>query len=160
MSVTLSNLKPARGSKHRRKILGRGEGSGHGQTATRGMKGQRSRAGDGRMMGFEGGQIPLLRRLPKRGFNNSVFSHRFSVVNLHMLERNFEPGQTVTLEALDQRRLIDPRRPVKILGQGQLTKKLTVQAHAASRRACEVITQAGGRLELLSPAAPAAPSKR
>ncbi|MBI2070880.1 MAG: 50S ribosomal protein L15 [Elusimicrobia bacterium] len=147
--LNLSDLRPAPGSKHRRKLLGRGEGTGHGQTSTRGMKGQRSRSGDGRMPGFEGGQIPLLRRLPKRGFNNAEFRTEYSVVNLEVLERCFKAGDKVDPESLLERGLLRRDSPVKILGNGTLTKKLTVAAHAASARAREAITKAGGEFQLI-----------
>ncbi|MBI4064046.1 MAG: 50S ribosomal protein L15 [Elusimicrobia bacterium] len=152
MSVNLSTLKPARGSKHRRKILGRGEGSGHGQTSTRGMKGQRSRSGDGRRMGFEGGQMPLLRRIPKRGFNNAVFKKHYAIVNLNLLDKIFASGDQITPEELHNRGIIrDPGLRVKILGEGSLTKKLHVAVHAASRSAEQAITKAGGRFEAIRP---------
>ncbi|MBI4668450.1 MAG: 50S ribosomal protein L15 [Elusimicrobia bacterium] len=148
--VNLSNLRPAKGSRHRRKLLGRGEGSGHGQTATRGMKGQGSRSGDTRMMGFEGGQMPLLRRVPKRGFNNAVFRRSWAVVNLETIEKNFQSGDTVDPVRLRQRGILRPGgAAVKILAQGRLTKNLAVEAHAASRQAQEAIIKAGGTLKIL-----------
>ncbi|MEK7287263.1 MAG: 50S ribosomal protein L15 [Elusimicrobiota bacterium] len=150
MTINLSNLKPARGAKHRRKIVGRGEGSGYGQTCTRGMKGQGSRSGDGRMMGFEGGQTPLLRRVPKRGFNGSVFSRRYATVSLEALERHFQAGDTVTLEELRRRRLVHGDGFVKILATGKLTKKLLISVHAASHTASEAIVKAGGALDIIS----------
>lgn len=152
MNISLSTLRPAKGAKHRRKILGRGEGSGHGQTSTRGMKGQRSRSGDGRRMGFEGGQTPLIRRIPKRGFNNAVFKKTYLIVHLGQIETKFSIEDHVTPEELYIRGLIqDKSRPIKILGGGALTKKLTVSAHAASARAKEAIENAGGRFEAAVP---------
>lgn len=149
--INLSNIKPARGSKHRRKILGRGEGSGHGQTATRGMKGQGSRSGDTRMMGFEGGQMPLMRRLPKRGFNNTEFKKSFAVVNLDDLDRVYQSGDEVNADSLMKKRLLqDSSLPVKVLGRGQLTKKLTVRVHAASAQARQAIEKSGGHWEQIT----------
>ena len=149
--INLSVLAPARGSHHRRKILGRGEGSGHGQTSTRGQKGQRSRSGDGRMMGFEGGQTPLLRRIPKRGFNNARFKKYYVTVNLQTLERYFSDGDAVTMEELIKLDIIkNSNLPVKVLAEGKLKKKLFVKVHAASAHAKAAIEKAGGSLELVS----------
>ncbi len=103
--IGLHNLKPAKGSRHRRKIVGRGEGSGHGGTATRGMKGQKARSGDGYMLGFEGGQMPLLRRIPKRGFT-SVNKIEYSIVNLDTLAKYFDAGAEVTKESLRKKGII------------------------------------------------------
>ncbi len=147
--VNLSFLSPTIGSRHRRKILGRGEGSGHGQTSTRGQKGQLSRSGDGRMMGFEGGQTPLLRRIPKRGFSNARFKKTYTVVNLETLERCFSDGDTVTPQELHKLGVIgNVQAPVKLLAHGKLTKKLTIKVHAASGAASKVIETLGGKLEL------------
>lgn len=149
-TVNLSGLKPAGGSHHRRKILGRGEGSGHGQTSTRGMKGQRSRSGSTRRMGFEGGQTPLLRRIPKRGFNNAYFKKSYTVVNLSVLENLFSNGDTVSPDNLVRLGVVkDKNLPVKILGQGELTKSLTIKAHAASVQAANAVKKAGGTLEII-----------
>lgn len=146
--INLSQLQPSHGSRHRRKILGRGEGSGHGQTSTRGMKGQRCRSGDSRMVGFEGGQTPLLRRIPKRGFNNKAFHRGYTVVNLSQLERYFSSGDRVTPEEL--RRLGIVRRkhwPVKVLADGKLSKNLILCVDAVSKTAKSQIEKAGGSVE-------------
>jgi len=145
---TLSNLKPPRGSRHRKVRVGRGMGSKMGKTAGAGNKGQQSRRGYSRRPGFEGGQMPLHRRLPKRGFS-APFSKSFAVVNVESLNA-FAAGDTVTPESLAQRGLIHAQRDgVKILGDGDLKVKLTVRAHAFSKSAQEKIAQAGGTAELL-----------
>jgi large subunit ribosomal protein L15 len=145
---TLSNLKPPRGSRHRKVRVGRGMGSKLGKTAGAGNKGQQSRRGYSRRPGFEGGQMPLHRRLPKRGFS-APFSKSFAVVNVESLNA-FAAGDTVTPESLTERGLIHARRDgVKILGDGELKVKLTVRAHAFSKSAQEKIAQAGGTAELL-----------
>ena len=145
---TLSNLKPPRGSRHRKVRVGRGMGSKMGKTAGAGNKGQQSRRGYSRRPGFEGGQMPLHRRLPKRGFS-APFSKSFAVVNVESLNA-FAAGDTVTPESLAQRGIIHARRDgVKILGDGDLKVKLTVRAHAFSKSAQAKITQAGGTAEVL-----------
>ncbi|HYL09178.1 MAG TPA: 50S ribosomal protein L15 [Candidatus Acidoferrales bacterium] len=149
MAVKLSNLKPPRGSRHRKVRVGRGIGSKLGKTAGAGNKGQKSRKGYSRRPGFEGGQMPLHRRIPKRGFHN-LFSREFSVVNVESLD-GFASGDVVTPETLRARGLV--RRPgdaVKILGDGELKTKLTVHAHAFSKSAQQKITAAGGVIEILS----------
>jgi large subunit ribosomal protein L15 len=141
--MELSNLKPKKGSRKPRKRVGRGPGSGHGKTAGRGEKGQKSRAGFSRMLGFEGGQMPLHRRLPKRGFTN-IFKEEFHILNLADLDR-FESGATVDESALRSAGLVKGgRKKIKILGNGDLTKKLTVQADKFSKTAREKIEAAGG----------------
>src|SRR5438876_2350147 len=142
-------LKPAPGSRHRRKIVGRGIGSGHGAQSTRGMKGQRSRAGFSGMTGFEGGQMPLIRRVPKRGFRHTAFSDHFEVVNIRDFEKNFEAKSSVTPEILKEAGLLKGRDKVKVLGDGALTKSLAVHAHAFSASAKEKIEKAGGSVEIL-----------
>ena len=145
---TLSNLKPPRGSRHRKVRVGRGMGSKMGKTAGAGNKGQQSRRGYSRRPGFEGGQMPLHRRLPKRGFS-APFSKSFAVVNVESLNA-FAAGDTVTPESLAQRGLIHAQRDgVKILGDGDLKVKLTVRAHAFSKSAEEKIARAGGKVEVL-----------
>ncbi|OGS17247.1 MAG: 50S ribosomal protein L15 [Elusimicrobia bacterium RIFOXYA2_FULL_50_26] len=139
----LHNLKPAPGSRHRRKIIGRGEGSGHGGSATRGRKGQKARSGDGKMSGFEGGQIPLLRRIPKRGFHNE-FRTEYAAVNVETLNELFDNGAEVTIQALRAKGIAKRRLPLKILGNGELGKPLTVKADAFSKSAEEKIKAAGG----------------
>jgi len=142
--MELNNLKPRKGSRHAKKRIGRGPGSGHGKTAGRGEKGQKSRSGYSRMLGFEGGQMPLHRRLPKRGFTN-IFKKEHAVVNVSDLER-FDSGMTVDEGALRKAGLIKGQTPngIKILGDGSLTKKLTVQAAKFSATARKQIEAAGG----------------
>ena len=147
--MRLDELKPAPGSKHRRKIVGRGIGSGHGAQSTRGMKGQRSRSGFGGMAGFEGGQIPLIRRIPKRGFRHTMFDADRAVINVGSLEINFEANAEVTPQALHAKKLIRKGQQVKILSTGELKKSLVVKAHAFSASAQEKIQKAGGRAEIL-----------
>src|SRR5579863_8177353 len=127
--MRLDELKPPRGAKHRRKIVGRGIGSGHGAQSTRGMKGQRSRAGFSGMTGFEGGQIPLIRRMPKRGFRHSQFRVPRSIINVGDLDKWFENKAQVTMEILQNLGLARKGNQLKILGNGDLTKILTVKAH-------------------------------
>jgi large subunit ribosomal protein L15 len=148
-SITLSNLKPTPGARRRRVRLGMGEGSGTGQTATRGQKGQRSRSGDGKLVGFEGGQTPLLRRIPKRGFTNGAFKVTYQVVSLESLERVFKNKTEIGLEDLRVHRLVKGRKPIKILGDGDLKRKLTVSAHAFSTSAKAKIEKAGGKAEVV-----------
>jgi len=147
--VGLHNLKPAKGSVRKRKRVGRGPGSGTGKTAGRGENGQKSRSGYSRKVGFEGGQMPLHRRVPKRGFTNAPFRKEFAEVNLGRLEV-FEDGTIVTPEVLVKRGIVKRVRDgVKILGKGDLTKALTVHAHRFSARAKERIAGAGGKAEVL-----------
>jgi len=141
--MELGNLKPRKGARHAKKRVGRGPGSGHGKTAGRGEKGQKSRTGFSRMRGFEGGQMPLHRRLPKRGFTN-IFKKENAVVNVSDLER-FDNGSTVDENALRGAGLVKGRRDgIKILGNGKLTKKLTVHATKFSDAARKQIEAAGG----------------
>jgi large subunit ribosomal protein L15 len=141
--MELNKLKPKKGARHARKRVGRGPGSGHGKTAGRGEKGQKSRTGFSRMLGFEGGQMPLHRRLPKRGFTN-IFKKEIAVVNVSELER-FENGATVDEGALRKAGLVKGRADgIKILGDGKLTKKLTVHANKFSASAKKHIEAAGG----------------
>ena len=141
--MELSNLKPKKGARHAKKRVGRGPGSGHGKTAARGEKGQKSRSGFSRMRGFEGGQMPLHRRLPKRGFTN-IFKKEHAVVNLSDLER-FDNGGTVDETALRQAGLVKGKNDgIKILGNGKLSKKLTVVATKFSETARKQIEAAGG----------------
>ena len=150
MSVTLSNLRPPRGSRHRKVRVGRGIGSKLGKTAGAGNKGQKSRKGFSRRPGFEGGQMPLHRRLPKRGFHNP-FGKDYAVVNLGAVGKAFAAGDVVTPESLRERGLAHGgSRPIKILGDGELNVALTVRAHAFSRSAEEKITRAGGKVERIS----------
>jgi len=143
----LQDLRPAFGATRDRKRVGRGPGSGHGKTAGRGEKGQKSRTGYRHLRGFEGGQMPLHRRVPKRGFTN-IFRVEYDVVNLADLDR-FESGAKVTPELLASHRLAHGRRPVKILGDGQIGKPLEISAHKFSASAQAKIEAAGGRCEVI-----------
>ena len=134
------------GRRQKRKRIGRGEGSGQGKTAGKGHKGQKARSGGGVPAYFEGGQMPLTRRIPKFGFNN-IFRKEYEVVNLASLDKKFEAGAVVGVEELRKARLVRSRKPVKILGNGQITKALTVKADAFSDSAREKITAAGGTAE-------------
>ncbi len=141
-------LKPAPGSRKARKRVGRGPGSGHGKTAGRGEKGQKSRSGYAHRRGFEGGQMPLYRRVPKRGFHNP-FATEYRTVNVERLN-DFAPGSEVTPEVLEGSGLLRKgRSPVKILGGGELRVALTVRAHRFTRSAAKKIESAGGRAESL-----------
>lgn len=132
-----------------RKRIGRGPGSGHGKTAGRGHKGQRARTGYSASPLFEGGQMPLVRRVPKRGFNNR-WAQSVAVVNLDVLERNFQAGEEVSIESLSGKGLLKGRFDLlKVLGNGELTKNLAVSAHRFSRSAVEKIEKAGGRAVVL-----------
>jgi len=143
--MNLHTLAPNKGAKHRVKRLGCGESSGHGKTSCKGNKGQKARSGSGTRVGFEGGQMPLHRRLPKRGFNNINFKTKVEVVNVGQLEKAFDDGATVTEEALREAGLINRAcEVVKILGTGELTKKLVISGGAVSASAKEKIEKAGG----------------
>jgi large subunit ribosomal protein L15 len=151
--MDLSNLKPADRSKHSKKRIGRGHGSGQGTQAGRGHKGAKSRSGFKFKRGFEGGQMPLHRRIPKRGFHN-LFRTEYVVVNLDTLSERFEDGTVVTPELLHERGVITQlRRPLKVLARGDVSKKLTVRAHKFSGKAAEKIAAAGGTTELIGGAA-------
>ncbi|MBE3071771.1 MAG: 50S ribosomal protein L15 [Acidobacteria bacterium] len=146
----LSNLKPPKGAKQSKKRIGRGQGSGTGVTAGRGDKGAKSRSGFKHKRGFEGGQMPLHRRVPKRGFHN-LFRVEYAIVNLDALADRFEAGTVVTPELLRERGLVNgAERPVKILARGDLGKALTVRAHKFSGKAAEKIAAAGGTADTLS----------
>jgi len=148
--MDLSNLKPPKGATKDRKRVGRGQGSGNGKTAGRGHKGAQSRSGYKQKRGFEGGQMPLHRRLPKRGFLNP-FRKEFAVVNLDLLAEAFEAGTVVTPDLMRERGLLRGRNlPVKVLGRGEMTKALTVQAHRFSGTAAQKIVAAGGAAESLT----------
>ena len=147
--MALHNLKPAKGSIRDRKRVGRGPGSGLGKTSGRGEKGQKSRSGFSHKDGFEGGQMPLHRRVPKRGFTNARFRKEFACVNLEKLEV-FDNGTIVTPEVLLKRGMIRKLQDgVKILAKGDLTKALTIRAHKFSAKAQERITGLGGKAEIL-----------
>jgi len=148
--MKLHELQPAAGSKKTRTRVGRGLGSGLGKTSGRGQKGQNSRSGGGVRSGFEGGQMPLYRRLPKRGFNNSVFAKQYAEVNVEQLNR-FEDGATVDPVALIEAGILkNVRDGIRILGNGTLeTKNLTVIANGFTKSAEEKITAAGGKVEVI-----------
>ena len=145
--MKLNELRPAEGSTRESFRVGRGPGSGNGKTAGKGHKGQNARSGGGVRPGFEGGQLPLYRKLPKRGFNNK-FATVYAIVNVADLEKNFQDGDVVTLEALLAKKIIRKAFDgLKVLGDGELTKKLTVQATVFSAAAKEKITAVGGQAE-------------
>jgi large subunit ribosomal protein L15 len=147
--MSLNNLKPPKGAKHGTKRRGRGHGSGLGKTAGRGHKGAQSRSGYKSKRGFEGGQMPIHRRLPKRGFFN-LFRVEYDVVNLDTLGERFEAGTVVTPELLEQRGLVNGAKPVKVLARGEVGKALTVRVHKFSGKAAEKIAAAGGAAETLA----------
>jgi large subunit ribosomal protein L15 len=150
MSMRLHNLKPRPGAKHRRKRLGCGESSGHGKTSGRGGKGQSARSGSSIRIGFEGGQMPLVRRMPKRGFNNKRFTTVYLPVNLGQLDE-FPEGTTVDIALLQANGLANgSSHGIKILGAGELTKKLHVKATAFSAKAKEAIEKLGGTAEVVA----------
>src|SRR3982074_1896848 len=145
--MALKSLRPPKGVKHAKKRIGRGQGSGNGKTAGRGHKGAKSRSGFTFKRGFEGGQMPLHRRVPKRGFHN-VFRVEYEVVNLDQLAARFEAGAIVTPELLRECGLVPRgRRPVKVLARGDLGKQLTIRAHRLSGKAAEKIAAAGRAAE-------------
>ncbi len=147
--MKLHELKPAAGSSEKAWRKGRGPGSGNGKTAGKGHKGQNARSGGGVRPGFEGGQIPMYRRLPKRGFTNDMFKKVYAIINVDALDR-FEDGAEVTVETLVAEGIIkDTLSGVKILGNGEITKKLTVKANVFSASAKEKIEAAGGKAEVI-----------
>jgi large subunit ribosomal protein L15 len=147
--LSINTLKPAKGANRKNKRVGRGMGSGHGKTSARGYKGQLSRAGASVRPGFEGGQMPLYRRLPKRGFTN-IFRKEYAAVNLDKLSV-FEAGATVDPEALKGKGIVKKMLDgVKILGAGELTQAIHVRAHKFSRSAVEKIQKAGGTIEVIA----------
>jgi large subunit ribosomal protein L15 len=146
--MDLSNLKPPKGAKHAKKRVGRGQGSGNGKTAGRGHKGAKSRSGYKFKRGFEGGQMPLHRRVPKRGFHNP-FRVEYEVVNIDTLAERFDADTVVTPDLLRERGLVAGRL-VKVLARGEVTKKLTVRAHKFSGKAAEKIAAAGGATEVIA----------
>jgi large subunit ribosomal protein L15 len=149
--MDLSNLKPAAGAKKNKKRVGRGPGSGSGKTASRGHKGAQSRSGYSYKRGFEGGQMPLHRRVPKRGFNNTAFRIEYAVVNLDQLESVFEAGATVTADTLRDAGLVRGKQSrIKVLARGEVTKALTVHAHKFSGKAAEKLAAAGGKAEAVA----------
>jgi large subunit ribosomal protein L15 len=149
--MDLSNLRPPKGATHAKKRVGRGHGSGQGTQAGRGHKGAKSRSGFKRKVGFEGGQMPLKRRVPKRGFHNP-FRVEYAVVNLDTLGERFDAGTVVTIELLRERRLVPPSADrIKVQGRGEIAKGLTVRAHKFNGGAGEKRAAAGGTAETLEP---------
>jgi large subunit ribosomal protein L15 len=149
MGLRLHTLKPAEGSKKRRKRLGRGESSGKGKTSGKGHKGQKARSGGSIRIGFEGGQMPLYRRLPKRGFNNARFKTVFGIVNLDVLEKRFDAGDVINEQSLRERGILNGRfDAIKILGTGELTKKFSCEVDQVSASAKGKIEKAGGTITL------------
>ena len=147
--MELTNLKPKKGSRHAKKRVGRGPGSGHCKTAARGEKGQKSRSGYSAKIGFEGGQMPLHRRLPKRGFTN-IFKKQWLEVSLAALERGFQADEEVTPDLLHDRGIIKKaKHDVVVLGNGELSKPLRISAHRFTRSAREKIEKAGGVVTLV-----------
>jgi large subunit ribosomal protein L15 len=146
MGLSLHNLKPNSGATRERKRVGRGHASGHGKTSGRGQKGQKSRSGwkGGTRPGFEGGQTPLYMRFPKRGFSNAPFKKEYALVNVGLLNERFEQGATITPETLREAGIVKRKLPVKVLGDGEVTKQFTVVAHAFSASAKRKIEAVGG----------------
>jgi large subunit ribosomal protein L15 len=150
--MRLHDLRPVPGSRHRKKRVGCGESSGHGKTSTRGNKGQKARSGGAIRPGFEGGQMPLYRRLPKKGFNNDEFNDDIVAVNVSVLNDRFEDGAVVNEESLRAARIVRGRfDAIKILGDGELKRKLTVEVDKVSASAREKIEKAGGTVKLPEP---------
>ena len=149
--MDLSNLKPSEGMKRNKKRVGRGHGTGQGTQAGRGHKGAQSRSGYKFKRGFEGGQMPLHRRIPKRGFHNH-FRVEYAVVNLDALADRFDAGTVVTPELLRERGIIRSAAKIKVLARGDISKKLTVRAHKFSGNAAEKIAAAGGAAEVIAAA--------
>ena len=146
--MRIHELSPAEGSRKKRKRVGRGPGSGHGKTSCRGHKGQKSRSGGRARLGFEGGQMPLQRRLPKRGFNN-IFRKNYSIVNIKDLT-GFEPNANINLESLREAGLVKKERDgIKLLGNGEISHPLIIQVHKVSKTAKEKIEASGGKIEII-----------
>jgi large subunit ribosomal protein L15 len=145
--MELHDLRPAPGAKKNRKRLGRGTGSGTGTTSGKGNKGQKSRSGGGVRPGFEGGQMPLMRRLPKRGFRNTMFQKPYEIINLEQINNKYNDDETVNLETLKAKKLIKGNlNGVKVLGKGELDKKLKFEVDYISKSAVEKIKSAGGEI--------------
>ncbi len=146
MALSLNNLSPTKGSTHKKKRVGRGPGSGLGKTAGRGHKGQKSRSGYSKKIGFEGGQMPLQRRLPKRGFTN-IFKKKWLEISLAKLEESFNAGDEITPEVLHEKGLIKKaKHDLVILGNGDISKALKISAHRFTKTAREKIENAGGSI--------------
>jgi len=147
--IDLSNLKPFYGAKHKEKRVGRGHGSGHGKTSGRGHKGQKAREGLDIKPFFEGGQTPIHRRVPKRGFKN-IFKVEYAVVNVGVLGKAFSPNEVVDENSLREKGLIKGKNKlIKLLGDGEINIPLTIRVHAVSKSAKEKVEKAGGRVELI-----------
>ncbi len=146
--MRINDLSPAKGSKKKRKRIGRGPGSGHGKTSCRGHKGQKSRSGGGPRLGFEGGQMPLQRRLPKRGFTN-IFKKHYSIINVKDLNR-FKPNSTLNVEVLKEAGLVKKIKDgIKLLGNGEISHPVVIRVDRVSRTAKEKIQAAGGQVEVI-----------
>jgi len=155
--MRLHDLRPRPGSKHRRKRLGCGESSGHGKTSGKGHKGQKARSGGSIRPSFEGGQMPLIRRLPKRGFSNALFKTVYGTVNLDVLESIFDTGATINEASLREKGLIRGRLDgVKVLGRGEVTKKFIIEVDSISASAREKIEKVGGTVSIREKAVKAA----
>jgi large subunit ribosomal protein L15 len=152
--MQLHNLKPRPGARHRTKRVGCGESSGHGKTSGRGHKGQRARKGGSVRVGFEGGQMPLTRKMPRRGFTNGKFRVEFFGINVGTLNEIFDNGATIDETSLRSKRLVTGTNweGIKLLGKGEITKKITVKVNLASASAVEKIEKAGGKVELVKKA--------
>ncbi|MCM8818695.1 MAG: 50S ribosomal protein L15 [Candidatus Omnitrophica bacterium] len=146
--MKLHQLRPPEGARHKKKRVGRGDSSGHGGTSTRGHKGHKARSGYRLPFNFEGGQMPLVRRLPKRGFTH-IKKYKVEIVNLNQIEKKFQETEEVNIETLKEKGLIKKGNFVKILGEGNLTKKLTFYAHQFSKKAKEKIEKIGGKVNLI-----------
>jgi large subunit ribosomal protein L15 len=142
------NLHAPEGAHKRKRIVGRGQGTGRGTTAGKGNKGQKSRSGGKSYVGFEGGQMPLYRRLARRGFSNYPFKKEVQIVNLEEIDKRYQPAETVNIESLIKKGLVKKALPVKVLGNGTLTKGLTFAVHAVSAAAKEKIEKAGGTISV------------
>lgn len=148
--MRIQDLRPAEGARKAKKRVGQGIGSGLGKTSGKGMKGQKSRAGGGVRPGFEGGQMPLYRRTPKRGFSNYRFAKNYQIVNVEAIEARFESGMEIGANELYKSGLVKKlTEPVKILGEGEMTKSFTIKADAFSRQAVEKIEASGGKAEVV-----------
>ncbi|ACI21816.1 MULTISPECIES: 50S ribosomal protein L15 [Thermodesulfovibrio] len=148
--MKINDLKPAPGSKKKAKRIGRGLGSGHGRYATKGLKGQKSRSGGAKGAGFEGGQMPLQRRVPKRGFSNAPFKKEYAIVNLEDLNKIIDEVDIITPETLLQKGIVkDLKDGLKILGNGEIKKSITVKTNAISKSALQKIQSVGGKVEVI-----------
>ncbi|MFC1566716.1 50S ribosomal protein L15 [bacterium] len=147
--MKLTDLRPAKGSKHSKKRVGRGYGTGNGKTCGTGHNGQNSRSGGGTRPGFEGGQMPLMRRLPKRGFKNVIFADKFEVFNLKDIEAKFNDKTEINIDDFYNAKLAHKKSKIKILSEGNLTSAKKITAHAFSKIAKEKIEKSGGTVELI-----------